>query len=122
MRMVGSESVPQQVERVIERTHEVQVELLRLHRAMLGDKELAVCTPRLESEVHDAVPTVNLPDRPTLSVKEAARLLRVSRDVVYDGVQSGEIPALRLGRRLLIPRAALVRMLGGRQVDRPAQD
>jgi len=42
-----------------------------------------------------------------LSVPEAANLLGVSRDLVYDLVAQGELPALRLGRRIVVPRRAL---------------
>lgn len=111
MNTVERESVLQQLERVIEQTHKLQLELLRLHRAMLGDEPGIDSQPKAEAA--DAPVAVDLPDRPTFSVKETARLLGVSRDVVYDCAQSGEILTLRLGRRLLIPRIALVRMLGG---------
>jgi excisionase family DNA binding protein len=49
------------------------------------------------------------PDRSplTLSVPEAAKLLGVSCDLVYDLVSQGELPALRLGRRIVLPRRAL---------------
>jgi excisionase family DNA binding protein len=46
-----------------------------------------------------------------LTVEEAGKLLRLSRPTAYKVVNRGEIPALRLGRRLLIPRAALEKML-----------
>jgi excisionase family DNA binding protein len=49
----------------------------------------------------------------TLSVDEAARLLRIGRSLAYAGVASGAIPSIRIGKRLLIPRAALERMLEG---------
>jgi len=45
-------------------------------------------------------------------VPEAARLLGVSRGVGYEAARSGDLPTIRLGRRLLVPRAALDRMLG----------
>lgn len=51
----------------------------------------------------------------TLSVSEAAELLSVSRDLVYELVAQGELPALRLGRRILLPRRALEEL-----VDRAA--
>jgi excisionase family DNA binding protein len=43
----------------------------------------------------------------TLSVQDAAKLLGVSRDLVYDLVAQGELPALRLGRRIVLPHRAL---------------
>lgn len=48
----------------------------------------------------------------TCSVPEAALLLGVSRGVGYEAARSGDLPTIRLGRRLLVPRAALDRMLG----------
>jgi excisionase family DNA binding protein len=52
-----------------------------------------------------------------LTVDEAAVLLRVSRNTAYEAVKRGEIPAVKIGRRLLIPRAALERLLEGVQSD-----
>jgi len=45
------------------------------------------------------------------SVTEAAEMLGVSRDTVYRLIARGEIPARRLGRRLVIPVIALERLL-----------
>ncbi|MDR7450138.1 MAG: helix-turn-helix domain-containing protein [Armatimonadota bacterium] len=46
-----------------------------------------------------------------LSVPEAARLLGVSRTTLYNFLQAGRLPSLRLGGRRLIPRRALVALL-----------
>jgi excisionase family DNA binding protein len=46
-------------------------------------------------------------ERLTLTVEEAARLLGISRALAYELVARGEIPSLRLGRRIVIPRHAL---------------
>lgn len=54
-------------------------------------------------------------ERLTVSVPEAARLLGVSRMTAYSAVCEGTIPSLRIGRRVLVPRAALDRLLA--QVD-----
>ena len=54
-------------------------------------------------------------DRLTLSVEEAAHLLGISRGLAYELARSGRLPALRFGRRLLIPRAALEKMLNETQ-------
>lgn len=43
----------------------------------------------------------------TVSVDEAAHLLGVSRSHAYDLVGRGVLPAIRLGRRLRIPRGAV---------------
>lgn len=43
-----------------------------------------------------------------LTVQEAAKLMRVGRDTAYALVSEGRIPAIRLGRQIRIPRAALL--------------
>ncbi len=48
----------------------------------------------------------------TLTVEEAARILGISRGVAYEGVRTGEIPSIKIGRRILIPRARLEELLG----------
>jgi excisionase family DNA binding protein len=45
--------------------------------------------------------------RMTYTVDEVAARLGVSRSAVYDCISRGEIPAKRLGRRVVIVRAAL---------------
>ena len=40
----------------------------------------------------------------TLSVEEAARLLGISPGLAYELVHRGELAAIRLGRRILVPR------------------
>ena len=42
-----------------------------------------------------------------LTVLECAQLLRCGRSATYEAVKRGEIPSIRIGRRLRIPRAAL---------------
>ncbi|MBI3910613.1 MAG: helix-turn-helix domain-containing protein [Armatimonadetes bacterium] len=42
-----------------------------------------------------------------LTVREAAQLLRLSLPSVYTGISNGEIPSIRVGRRILVPRIAL---------------
>lgn len=50
-------------------------------------------------------------ERPTLSVEEAARFLGVGRSCAYDAVSRGEIPSIRIGKRLRVPTAALRQLL-----------
>lgn len=42
-----------------------------------------------------------------LTVREAARLLRISRNLCYDLIAQERLPHLRLGRRVLLPRYGL---------------
>jgi excisionase family DNA binding protein len=46
-----------------------------------------------------------------MSVEEAAMALGVSRGTAYEAVRSGQIPTVRLGRRLLVPIDALQALL-----------
>jgi excisionase family DNA binding protein len=50
--------------------------------------------------------------RATYSVDEAAALLGISRNTAY-AVAKSQLGAIRLGKRLLVPKAALDRMLAG---------
>ena len=46
-----------------------------------------------------------------ISVEEARLKLGISRGLAYEGIRRGEIPSIRIGRRILIPYAALKRRL-----------
>jgi excisionase family DNA binding protein len=46
-----------------------------------------------------------------ITLEEVAARLGIGRNQAYEAVQKGKIPALRFGRRWLIPRAAFDRML-----------
>jgi excisionase family DNA binding protein len=52
-------------------------------------------------------------DRETVSVEEAGQILGISRALAYQAVRRGELPTIRLGKRYLVPRVALERLLGG---------
>lgn len=47
----------------------------------------------------------------TVSIPEAAKLLGISRNLAYLAAARGEIPTLKVGRRVLVPRAALDEVL-----------
>ena len=49
--------------------------------------------------------------RLTLSIEETAKLLGICRNLCYDRVKTGEIPVIKIGRRLLVPRRALEKLL-----------
>jgi len=46
-----------------------------------------------------------------VSVPEAARLLGIGKTKAFDMVHQGELSAVRIGRRRLVPRAALLAMV-----------
>ncbi len=65
-------------------------------------------------------PVMPMPDpvvQPTMTVAETCEVLRISRDSAYRAAREGDLPVIRLGRRMLVPTAALRRMLG---IDPPA--
>lgn len=49
----------------------------------------------------------------TLSVEEAGRVLGLSRNGAYRAVNRGEIPVVRIGRKLRVPTHRLVELLDG---------
>ncbi|MBU2009194.1 MAG: helix-turn-helix domain-containing protein [Chloroflexi bacterium] len=59
-------------------------------------------------------------ERLTVTVPEAARLLGIGRGLAYELARLGELPCLRFGRRLVIPRAALTEMLASAANKGPA--
>ena len=50
-------------------------------------------------------------DKLVYSVTEIGELLGIGRSKAYELVRSGTIPSLRLGRRIVIPKLALSRLL-----------
>jgi excisionase family DNA binding protein len=52
--------------------------------------------------------------RLTWTVTEAAQLPGISRASAYEAAHRGELPVRVIGRRMLVPRVALLRLLGER--------
>ena len=88
------------------------------HRALVGRRDVAhvrthtnvtepttesrgCCT--IESTVSDSDESVAL-----LTVVEAARMLRISRNLAYELIAQHQIPCIRLGRVIRVPRGALL--------------
>ena len=59
--------------------------------------------------------------RLTLSVREAAAALGIGRGLAYQLLREGSLPSVRLGSRIVIPRAALEAFLDA-QTDGRAPD
>jgi excisionase family DNA binding protein len=51
-------------------------------------------------------------ERLVYTVPEAGRLLGLGRNAAYDAARRGDIPTLRIGRLVLVPKNLLHRMLG----------
>ena len=56
------------------------------------------------------------PSRRTTTITEAAKVLGIGRNQAYEAARRGEIPTIKIGKRLLVPVAALERMLEGVQL------
>ena len=50
----------------------------------------------------------------TFTVEETAKILGVGRNSAYEAIARGEIPVVKVGKRLLVPKAALEKLLNGR--------
>jgi excisionase family DNA binding protein len=59
-------------------------------------------------------------DRKTITVPEAGEQLGLGRNAAYEAAKRGEIPTIRIGRRLLVPRNAIDHMLREAMANRPA--
>ena len=53
----------------------------------------------------------NVSDSLVLTPVETAKLLRIGRGTVYEQIRLGVIPSIRMGRKILVPKAALIEML-----------
>ena len=53
--------------------------------------------------------------RETWTVEETAQILGIGRIHAYRCVKDGKIPVIRMGKRLLVPKAALQLMLEGKE-------
>lgn len=54
----------------------------------------------------------DLGGRLTCTVPEAGALLGIGRDSAYAAAERGEIPCIRIGRRLVVPVGRLLELLG----------
>ena len=55
--------------------------------------------------------------RRTITVPEAAKVLGIGRAAAYEAARTGQIPIIRIGKRILVPVAALERMLAQASSD-----
>jgi excisionase family DNA binding protein len=64
---------------------------------------------RIDSAGTRAVTLASLPE--VLTVREAAKVLRVGRNQLYQAVERGQLRAVRIGRSIRIPKQALLDLL-----------
>ena len=56
-----------------------------------------------------------------LSVSTAARILGIGRNHAYELCRTGVIPSIRLGRRIVVPKVALEKMLSDADISESIQ-
>jgi len=52
-------------------------------------------------------------ERLTYTIEQAGKKLGVSRNKAYEAANLKQIPVIRLGKRMLVPKAAFDRLLSG---------
>ena len=65
-----------------------------------------------DGDTDSRAPATTTPQRLVFTVDEAAFLLSISRGLAYELVARGELPSIRLGRRIVIPRVVLEELTG----------
>jgi excisionase family DNA binding protein len=62
---------------------------------------------------------VTLPDAEVWTAAETAAILRVSKGTVCNMIRAGQLPALRIGRRLLVPKVRLAEFIDSTNPNPP---
>lgn len=57
----------------------------------------------------------------TFSVEDASKLLGISRSSAFQAAGNGQLPVIRIGKRMLVSRMVLEQMLGGPLDLNPAE-
>ncbi len=52
-------------------------------------------------------------ERKTLTIAEAAKALGIGRNQAYEAARSGDIPSIKIGGRVLVPRIAFEKLVNG---------
>ena len=81
-------------------------------RAASGGSDPTTNSPQIH---HGPAPLAS--DRLVLSVAEAGELLGLSRAFAYELVARGELPVIRFGRRIVVPKATLLELLDSASPD-----
>ena len=88
----------------------------KLTGAAIASRQYVAATPgHNEGLISQKPPTTGTvkDDRLTMPVEEAAQLLGLSLSATYQAIVRGEIPAIKIGRRVLVKRRLLIAMISG---------
>jgi excisionase family DNA binding protein len=77
-------------------------------RYIVGRCVPSASTVRVPASESPALEPLEALQRPTMTVREAAAVLGIDRGTAYDAV----LPALRIGRKILVPTAPIRALLG----------
>ena len=55
-------------------------------------------------------------ERLTVTITQAAELLSIGRTLAYEAAQRGDLPTIRIGRRVLVPVEELKALIRARQI------
>jgi len=95
--------------------HSISDEQAGIIEEVIGDLTGSLKRPK-RAPLKSVVPTSDdlalMANQKVLTVIEASRILRLSRMATYEAVWNGDIPSVYVGRRILVPVAALKAMLG----------
>jgi len=77
----------------------------------IGREAISLWSGRTAMDTHFETSTDRIGDRLVYTVAEAGALLGISRAFAYELVARGELPVIRLGRRRLVPKVALLTLV-----------
>jgi len=78
------------------------------------DPDLCAETPAAETPAAEQRSSVEVPtaeQSPTVSVEKAGAACGLGRSASYEAARRGDLPTIRFGRRIVVPTAALRRLL-----------
>jgi excisionase family DNA binding protein len=92
-----------------------QLDWWNAHSDALNESVAVIESDELHLERRTVRPVIDErpPQRLTVTIDAATAMLGISRATAYDAVSRGVIPCIRIGRRILIPKVALERLLDG---------
>ncbi len=64
-----------------------------------------------DNRIAKALSPEELLSKTTLTIEEMSLTLGIGRNSAYEAVKRGDIPSIRIGRRILVPTKALERKL-----------
>lgn len=82
-----------------------------LHTGTMEPSQDATQPDRTVAVVRPQITIDELRIRPSVTVEEAASALGIGRSSAYAAVRSGELAHVRLGKRVIIPASAVLRLL-----------